>query len=111
MAKLSDGPSWILKINLLAESETTADLIMLRQLCSLHKLDVRVNSDLGELLRRTEPKELPATLRYKLPDLWAERSQVTAVPETGGRCSICGPVENPIDRWNSNETTHSLENN
>lgn len=58
-----------LKINLRPERESTVALLMLRQLCRHHEVDVPVDSDLAKLLRRTEPKELLAALREKVPDL------------------------------------------
>jgi uncharacterized membrane protein len=57
-----------LQINLLAESESTATLKMLRALCKHQGLKIADDPEIGELAERTEPKTLIRDLQDQLPD-------------------------------------------
>jgi len=57
-----------LQINLLAESEATATLRMLRALCEHHGLKIAHDAEVEELAERTEPKALVRDLQTQLPD-------------------------------------------
>jgi uncharacterized membrane protein len=57
-----------LQINLLAESEATETLKMLRALCEHHGLNIAHDPELELLAQRTEPKTLLKDLQTQLPD-------------------------------------------
>ena len=56
-----------LQINLLAESEATATLKMLRAICEHHGLKIAEDPEVTELAERTEPKKLVRDLQTQLP--------------------------------------------
>jgi uncharacterized membrane protein len=57
-----------LQINLLAESESTVTLKMLRALCEHHGLKIAHDAEVELLAQRTEPKTLVRDLQTQLPD-------------------------------------------
>lgn len=57
-----------LQVNLLAESESTATLKMLRALCEHHGLDIAQDPEVAQLAERTEPTALLRDIKTQLPD-------------------------------------------
>lgn len=57
-----------LQINLLAESESTFTLRMLRALCAHHGLEIAQDPEVEQLAERTEPKSLVRDIKTELPD-------------------------------------------
>ena len=57
-----------LQVNLLAESEATAILRMLRALCEEHGLKIAQDAEVKQLAERIEPKTLLRDLQTQLPD-------------------------------------------
>jgi uncharacterized membrane protein len=57
-----------LQINLLAESESTVTLKMLRALCAHHGLEIAHDPEIEQLTHRTEPKALVKDIETELPD-------------------------------------------
>jgi len=58
-----------LKINLLAERESTMALTMLSALCDAHHVCIADQKELSLLLKRAEPKEMLARLTQTIPEL------------------------------------------
>jgi uncharacterized membrane protein len=58
-----------LQINLLAESESTVTLKMLRALCAHHGLEIAKDPEIELLTHRTEPKALVEDIQTELPDV------------------------------------------
>jgi|SRR5579862_1104077 len=56
-----------LQINLLSEHENTKMLQMLQAICAHHGLAISTDSEIAELVRRTEPKPVLEELRENLP--------------------------------------------